>query len=223
MIQLVLIDDHNIFRECLVARLQQEVDFDVAADAATYDEALEVIENHHPDVVITDLTLRGARGGLDLIQACASRSDETNFLALSMHHEDIYAERVINAGGAGYLTKNATGEEVAQAVRAIHSGSFYLSPTASSSLLERLCHHKGNSTTNPVSLLSNRELDVFTAIGNRLNTKQIASDLDITTKAVEALKDGIRKKLGIADSYQLFIHAYEHFRSQTHSEPLDAE
>lgn len=214
MIGIVLIDDHAIFRDGLMARLERETDFTVRAGAATYDEAVRAVTKHQPDIAVTDLSLRGARGGLDLIETCSSRGDGTNFLALSMHDEDIYAERVLNAGGAGYLNKRASGDEVVDAIRAIHSGRI-LSPDVSSTLLGRLRFGQPSSNPNPVSKLSNRELAVFVAIGNRLNTKQIAADLKISTKTVDTHKERIRKKLGITDAYQLFIYAYEHLRAES--------
>lgn len=214
MIGIVLIDDHAIFRDGLVARLKLEPDFAVMAEAATYHQALDAVAEHRPDIAVTDLSLRGTRGGLDLIAACISRGDRTRFLALSMHEEDVYAERVINLGGAGYLTKQATGDEVVDAIRVVHGGRIFLSQAATSAILGR--RRPGNSTgqLSQVSVLSNRELEVFTAIGNRLSTKQIAGNLNIAAKTVETHKLRIRKKLGLADSHQLFVHAYEHVRAE---------
>ena len=128
-------------------------------------------------------------------------------LVSSMHDESLFAERVLRAGGMGYINKQEPMEKVILAIRQVLQGAVYLSPRMSNRLLQAAVG--APLDRNPIETLSNRELEVFQLIGQGLTTKQIAERLDLSPKTIETHREKIKSKLNLANSIELSRHAVQ--------------
>jgi len=163
-----------------------------------------------PDIVITDLSLSG-RPGLELIKEIRASWAALPVLVLSIHDEELWAERVLRAGAQGYVMKSHATEKVMEAMRRVLAGGMWLSDNMSSTLLGRLTHHRQPPIHGmPLSTLSDRELEVFQMIGTGLSVKEIAQQLFLSAKTVEVHREHIKEKLGMRSSAELLRYAVVH-------------
>jgi len=204
--QILIVDDHPIVREGLVQQLNREPDLMVCAEASNAAQAISAVVEHQPDLVLVDLNLPG-RGGLELIRDIRALRPKLPMLVLSMHDESVFAERVLRAGGRGYLSKEAAGEQLLKAVRRVLAGEIYVSHTVSTRLLDSLSGRPCARTVSPVEQLTDRELEIFTLIGQARETKEIARRLNVSGKTVEAHRAAIKRKLKLQTGPELTRHA----------------
>jgi DNA-binding NarL/FixJ family response regulator len=204
--RILIVDDHPIVREGLVQQLNREPDLMVCAQASQAAQALSAVVEHQPDLVLVDINLPG-RGGLELIRDIRVLRPKMPMLVLSMHDEFVFAERALRAGGRGYLSKEASGEELLKAVRHVLAGEIYVSHTVSTRLLDSLAGKPAARTVSPVEQLTDRELEVFTLIGQARETKEIARRLNMSGKTVEAHRAAIKRKLRLSTGPELTRHA----------------
>ncbi len=197
-----LVDDHPMIRERLAVMIDQEPDLQVCGEASDVMESLVAIERLSPDIVIADLNLK-ASSGLDLIKDLKARNIEVPVLVLSMHSEELYAERVLKAGAMGYLSKQESTGTILIAIRKVLSGEVHLSPQFSAKLIKLMVGGAGTTEEAPVSTLADRELEVFQAIGRGMGTREIAESLKISVKTVETHKARIKEKLNAGNHLQL--------------------
>src|SRR6185295_3470618 len=161
--KIFIVDDHAILREGLGALLNQSSDLQVCGEAATAEEALQLIDAAAPDLTVVDISLPGS-GGLELIKSLKARHPGLSILVLSMHDEMVYAERSIRAGARGYIMKAQAMSEVLTAIRQVLGGELYLSRKLSSELVEAALKSEAPRSDSPVERLSDRELEVFRMI-----------------------------------------------------------
>ena len=204
--RILIVDDHPIVREGLLQQLNREPDLVVCAQASQAAQALSAVVEHQPDLVLVDINLPG-RGGLELIRDIRALRPKMPMLVLSMHDESVFAERALRAGGRGYLSKEASGEELLKAVRQVLAGEIYVSRTVSTRLLDSLAGKPMARTVSPVEQLTDRELEVFTLIGQARETKEIARRLNMSGKTVEAHRAAIKRKLRLKTGPELTRHA----------------
>lgn len=204
--RIVLVDDHPVVLRGLAELLGEEPDLAVVAQAASAAEALTAIETEHPDLVITDLVLPGT-GGVTLIQDIKARWATLPVLVLSQHDELIYAERALHAGALGYVIKEDAPTQVVSAVRHVLDGRLYLSEEINERLLYRFTHNAAPSTDDSIELLSNRELEVFEAMGRGHETDEIAALLHMGPATVATHRKRIKEKLGVEKLTQLIREA----------------
>jgi DNA-binding NarL/FixJ family response regulator len=204
--RILIVDDHPIVREGLVQQLNREPDLTVCAQASNASHALAAVEEHKPDLVLVDINLPG-RSGLELIRDIRTVAPNLPMLVLSMHDESVFAERVLRAGGRGYVSKEAGGDKLLQAIRRVFSGQIYVSETVSTRLLDSLSGQHSARTVSPVEQLTDRELEVFTLIGLAKETKEIARRLNMSGKTVEAHRAAIKRKLKLKTGPELTRHA----------------
>jgi len=205
--RILLVDDHAVLREGLITQINREPDLVVCGEAVNSQEAIEAVERLTPDLVLADINLPG-RNGLELIRDLKALRPQLPVLALSMHDEFLFAERVLKAGGRGYVSKQETGGHLIAAIRRVLSGQIHLSPEASTRMLDALAgkrHRDGPSS--PVDLLTDRELEVFTLIGKAQETRAISQSLGMSAKTVEAHRASIKRKLGLKTGPELTRHA----------------
>ncbi|MGA3067125.1 MAG: response regulator transcription factor [Tepidisphaeraceae bacterium] len=164
--RILLVDDHPIVREGLTARIELEGDLTVCAMAESAEEAMRQVQETNPDVVITDLSLSG-KPGLELIKELRALRPTLPILVLSIHDEDLWAERVLRAGAQGYVMKAQATDKVMDALRRILAGGVWLSERMNASLLGRITQGRSLAATSPLAHLSDRELEVFQMIGQR--------------------------------------------------------
>ena len=204
--RILIVDDHPVVREGLVQQLDREPDFEVCAQADNASQALEIVDRIKPDLVLADINLPG-RSGLELIREIRVIAPKTPVLVLSMHDESVFAERVLRAGGRGYVSKQAGPEKLAKAIRQVLGGQIYVSETVSTRLLDGLSGKGAARSASPIETLTDRELDVFTLIGQAKETKEIAHRLHMSAKTVEAHRGAIKRKLKLKTGPELTRHA----------------
>jgi DNA-binding NarL/FixJ family response regulator len=158
-----------------------------------------------PDLAIVDISLTG-RTGIELIRDVRQHYPGVCVLVLSMHDETIYSERVLRAGGRGYIMKQEGGKVLMQAIRQVLKGQVYLSERMSAKVFERLSN-SAQTAGSPLELLSDREMEVFQLIGDGLGTRQIAEQLHLSMKTVEVYRAHIKRKLNLKDGTALVRYA----------------
>jgi DNA-binding NarL/FixJ family response regulator len=198
----LIVDDHPIVRQGLSQLINAEDDLEVCGTAATVEEALQSLGESYPDVVIVDLSLAHS-DGLELIKEIRSETRHLPVLVLSMHDENMYAERLLSAGANGYIMKQAAADQLLIALRRVLAGGVYVSEHLGSSMIERIAGNDPKRSSNPIERLSNRELQVLNLIGRGKTTREVAENLTLSVKTVESHRQRIKKKLNLQTSAQL--------------------
>jgi len=205
--RVLVVDDHSIVRHGLSLLLQREADLDVCGEAGTFDEAVALVAEKKPDVVLVDITLKD-RSGLDLIKALIALHPGVRCLVLSMHDEAEYADRALRAGARGYVMKEDADEVVVQAIRHVIKGEIYVSPVMSTRLIHQLSQDKSDRDDNTgIASLTDRERDVFECLGEGLSTRKIAEKYNLSERTVEVHRANIKKKLRVDDAAQVLREA----------------
>jgi DNA-binding NarL/FixJ family response regulator len=204
--QVIIVDDHPIFRMGMAELLNQEDDFAVCGLAEDINSARKVIQERAPELAIIDITLAGDNG-LDLVKELSAKKDAPLILVLSMHDEQVWAERSIRAGARGYIMKKEASENVIQALRNIRLGKIHVSAAIMDRLLDRLQLKPDASAAPSVDLLTDRELEVFRLIGAGLSTREIAERMKLGVKTIGTYRDRVKQKLAIRNSPELIRRA----------------
>ena len=158
------------------------------------------------DLILLDISLPD-RNGLELIKDIRALKPNLPILAVSMHDEALYAERVLRAGGRGYIMKQEGGKKLLDAIRQVLSGQIYVSEAISAIILETFSGRQVEATAFPVQQLSDREFEVFQLIGQGKSTREIAAHLNLSVKTVEVHRLNIKKKLKLKTATDLVRHA----------------
>lgn len=201
--KILLVDDHAVVRQGLLLLLGREPDLEVCGEAEDVQEGLALAKQTRPDAAVVDLKLRNSNG-LDLIHQLREHCPNVKILVLSMRDEAFYAQRVLQAGAMGYVTKDDNPGRILQALRDILDGKPHLSPQLAEAVMGQLV---GTNEQNPMSSLSNRELEIFELIGQGLPTRDIASRLHISPKTVDSHREHIKQKLDLHSATDLIKHA----------------
>ncbi len=205
--RILVVDDHPLVREGLTTLIRTTPDLIVDGEAGTVDGACRLLENRRPDLVLVDLMLPG-KDGIELIKQVRARYPSLRVLALSMHEESVYAERVLRAGAHGYIMKEMPGPQIIEAIRTVLRGEVYVSPATASQMVRQLVDKNGREyPRNGVENLSNRELQVFFSIGNGLTSKEIADRLKLNIKTIQTYREHIKHKLGLRNATDLVHYA----------------
>jgi DNA-binding NarL/FixJ family response regulator len=200
--QIFLVDDHPLMRDGLRLLIQQQPDMAVCGEAEDGLAALTAIEKLKPDLVLADITLPG-KSGLELIKDIQALRPGLPVLVLSMHDENLYAERVLRAGGRGYVMKQEGGGRMIEAIRQVLAGKIAVSERMASRILEVFSGRRPTSGDSPVARLSDREFEVFQLIGEGRGTTEIATQLHLSVKTVEAHRANIKQKLALKSAPEL--------------------
>ena len=204
--KIMIVDDHAIVRQGITLLIEQEDDMQVCCSTADSRSALTLYEKHLPQLAIIDITLKES-DGLDLIKSLHLRHPQLLVLVLSMHDENIFAERALKAGAKGYIMKHEGTEVLIKAIRQILNGQIFVSERMNTRLLENSLLGKKNAYTQVEALLSDREFEIYRFVGNGLATKRIAAILNLSIKTIESHKEHIKKKLKINNSVELIHQA----------------
>ena len=211
--RILIVDDHPLFREGLHQMIERESGWIVCAEAADPNEALRLVHETKPDLVIVDISL-GSLSGLELIKDLKANDADLQVLVVSMHDESLYAERSLRAGAMGYVMKHEPPKMVMKAIRQVLSGEMYLSERMAMTLVQKLMHRSEEPLESSISQLSDRELEVFRLLGCGKGSRQIAKELDITVPTINSFRARIKEKLGIKDSSELILHAIHWVQEQ---------
>ena len=198
-LRILIVDDHPIVRQGLKQTLADAAEIGEIVEAATPQEALDLVRQGKWDAVILDIGLPG-RGGLEVLKDIKREAPRLPVLILSMHAEDQYAVRAVRAGAAGYLTKGAATESLIAAVRKVASGGRYISPE----LAERLATELTVDRDHPLhASLSDREFDVLRSIASGQTVGDIAERLSLSVKTVSTYRARILEKMQLKNNAEL--------------------
>jgi DNA-binding NarL/FixJ family response regulator len=207
--RVLIVDDHPIVRQGLKRMIETEADMEVCGEAATEAQARRAIRELNPDIVIVDLALQEG-DGLELVRDVHAHHPDVPMLVLSMHDETIYAERLLAEGASGYIMKQAAADQLLNALRTVLRGETYLSEQLSQTLNQRVQGGDPESH-DPVSRLSNRELQVLNLVGRGVSSREIAAELGLSVKTVESHRQSLKRKLNLATNSQLLQYAMNWF------------
>jgi DNA-binding NarL/FixJ family response regulator len=207
--RVLIVDDHPIFRDGISQLINQEEDLEVCGGVASAPQALTAVEELEPDMLVVDISIQGTNG-IELMKAIRAQRPSLPVLIASMHDENIYAERALRAGARGYIMKAAPSDMVIHAIRRILEGDLYLSKSLREQFLNTFFVGRGSSAgTSTVNQLSDREIEVFRAIGEGRGTREIAMALGLSIKTVETHRAHIKEKLKIRTAPELIRAAVE--------------
>lgn len=200
---MLLVDDHAIVRTGVRALLEEEEGIDVVGEAASGHEALTETRRLRPDIVLMDITLPDMNG-LEAMTLIKEASPETQVVILTMHEDEDYFFRAIQAGAVGYVVKGGGADQILAAIRAVRDGGVYLYPSLAKALV---ADHLREQENPLVKSLSDRELEVLRFIGDGLVNKQIASQLGISVTTAQTYRTRIMEKLGLHTVAELIRYA----------------
>ncbi len=204
--RVLLVDDPPIVRQGLRHLMENEADLVVCGEAETLQDARSAVIEMRPDVVVTDISLRGG-DGFDLVRDLRARHHDLAILVLSMHDEAIYAERMLSAGANGYIMKQASGDQFLLSLRRVLDGNIYVSEAVGSSMIRKRAAGGPQRSLNPIDSLSNRELQVLDMIGQGMSTRETALALHLSIKTIESHRHRIKRKLSLETGTQLLRYA----------------
>jgi DNA-binding NarL/FixJ family response regulator len=206
--KILIVDDHPLICEGLRGTINREPDLMVCGEAENANQAVAAFQKLAPDLALVDITLPG-RSGLELVKDLKAIRSRAIILAISMHDESLYAERMLRAGASGYITKDQPPAELLKAIRQVLDNRVYVSKEVSDSLLQRLSS-KSHANRSPMEILTDREFEVFQFLGEGKSAKEIACQLHIAGKTVAVHGANIRQKLRLQSTAQLIRFAVQH-------------
>ncbi len=205
--RILIVDDHPVIRMGLVQLINSKADLEICGEAGCAKEVLQSIESLSPDLVVLDLKLPDGHG-LELLKDIRACHGDVNTLVLSSNDESVYAERALKAGACGYVMKEAAAAHLVEAIRTILDGKLYVSPNVSRLIVEMFTAGKGKGpAASPIEKLADREFEVFQLIGEGKGSREIAGQLGISVRTIDAHRAHIKGKLGIVDGNALVRHA----------------
>jgi DNA-binding NarL/FixJ family response regulator len=200
--RVLLVDDHPLVREGLRARLASVAGIEVVGEAGDADQAFVAVDTLRPDLVLMDVGMKQVNG-IELTARLIQRHPALHVLMLSMYDNPEYVQQALQAGARGYVLKDAPAAEIVAAIDAVSAGGTFLSPAVS----QRLFRNQA-----PKPLLTPRESEILSALGRGESSKQIARDLGLSVRTVEAHRQSIKRRLGIEGQAELIKYAVEHAR-----------
>lgn len=208
-ISVLLADDHHIVRKGISTLLSMENDIDVIGEAKDGNEAIKMTTDLIPDVVVLDITMP-VLNGIDAIRQIKRSSPETKILIMTMHSREQYIRQAFSEGASGYLLKEATHEELVDAIRTVHNGETALSPSISKFVLNSFIDQANSlSQKDSLQLLTDREKQTLRLIAEGQTNKEIANTLSISKNTVNIHRTKIMEKLGIHDIAGLVRYSIE--------------
>jgi len=211
--RILIVDDHPVFREGLVGLVEREADLTVCGEANDARQALSASERLKADLIVVALGLPG-KSGLELIKDIRAVRPQTSVLVISMHDETLYAERVLRAGGRGYIMKQEGPEKILDAIRQVLDGQVYVSPKISSRILDALSGRRAGANS-PIARLTDREFEILRLIGQGKDSRSVAKQLGLSIKTVDAHRAHIKAKLDLKSGTELIVYAARWLETQS--------
>ena len=207
MIKVLLVDDHAVVRMGLKMLLNSLKDMEVVGEASEGNEGIEKAMETKPDAILMDLSMPHGKDGLSATSELKKQLPHTAILILTMHDDEEYLFRAIQAGASGCVLKSAPHDELVQAIRSVCSGNAYLHPSATKRLMEEYIGNLKQDEMDTYQLLSDREKEVLTLVAKGYSNKEIAEKLVISVKTVETHKGNVMGKLKIKTRPELVSFA----------------
>jgi DNA-binding NarL/FixJ family response regulator len=199
--RILIVDDHPMMRDGLTMRINSQEDMLVCGEAACENEAVELVIQTCPDLVLVDISLQSGNG-IELVKRIRLLNAETKILVVSTFQESLYAERALRAGALGYLNKQESNDKLLEAIRTVLKGERFVSPEITQRLVSQALG-KQSLTDDPLKMLTDRELEIFRLIGAGNSTSTIAEQLFLSPHTVDTHRENIKKKLGFKNAAQL--------------------
>lgn len=200
--RILLADDHQVVRRGFGLILSAQPGWEIVGEAANGREAVELTERLQPDLVVMDVSMPELNG-IEATRRIAEFAPRCRILALSMHRDTVYVREILRAGAHGYLLKDASDQDLVDAVRAVSNGQGYLSPAVSDAVLSDYRKH----VTDPIDLLTSREREVLQLIAEGKTNKEIAQDLNLSVYTVDSHRSRIMEKLNLHSAGELIRFA----------------
>lgn len=202
-----VIDDHPLMRAGLARVISLDEDLELVGERGTARGALDEVLRLRPDTILLDLSLKDSNG-LELIKDLRAAGVDTPILVVSMHDESLYAERVLKAGGNGYLMKEEATDRLVEGIHTVMADEIFLSNEMNRMMLKRLAGRGKRGTVEPsVRQLTDREIEILELIGRGMPSRTIAENLGISPRTVGAHRSNIRDKLGFSTAAELVRYA----------------
>jgi DNA-binding NarL/FixJ family response regulator len=205
-IRILLADDHGIIRQGLRSLLEKEPDMQVIAEAEDGRKAIELVNECSPDIVIMDITMPNLNG-FEATRQITAESSKIKVIALSIHSNRRFVADMLKAGASAYILKECLSDELVQAIRTVSSGGRYLSPRITDVVIDDYVKRLSTGSESRVAALTGRERQVLQLLAEGKSTKQIALDLHVSSKTVEANRRRIMEKLDIHSIAELTKYA----------------
>jgi DNA-binding NarL/FixJ family response regulator len=204
--KIFIVEDHPVFREGLVQIISGEKDLSVCGEAGDAEHAFQAIARLKPDLVLVDITLPG-KSGLELIKELRSQNRKVRILVVSMHDEALYVDRVLRAGGDGYIMKQVDPEEIVHAIRDVLGGHIYVSEEVLASTAKVSLKRISEPETRPLDQLTDLELNILELLGRGKNSQEIARQLHFDVRKIIAHCAQMRRKLRLKSDNALIRFA----------------
>jgi DNA-binding NarL/FixJ family response regulator len=208
-IRVIIADDHALFRRGLQMVLESEDDIEVLAEAGDGDEAVQLATEHMPDLILMDVRMP-SHGGIEATREIKDNVPHTKILMLTISDEEEDLYDAIKAGASGYLLKEISIEEVAEAIRKVHAGQSLISPSMASKLLTEfasMAKKDEEKQQMPAPRLTDREMEVLTLVAQGLNNRDIAKELFISENTVKNHVRNILEKLHLHSRMEAVVYA----------------
>jgi len=206
-IQIVLADDHSVLRAGLRILLDAQSGMEVSGEASTGAEAVALVAELNPDVVILDITMPGMNG-LGALGQIRQNSPSTRVLILTMHNEVAYVRQFLQAGARGYVVKSVADTELVEAIRTVCRGELFIDPSLERALVSVLLDVPGDTTSLNASL-TGREQEVLRYVVYGYTNKEVGQELHVSVKTVESHRRNVMQKLGIQTRAGLVSYAMD--------------
>jgi len=200
-VRILIVDDHPLVREALATRISLQPDMEVSGEAATQEEAIVLVRQTNPDLVLVDIALKSGHG-IELVKQIKLHHPSVKTLVVSGFQETLYAERSLRAGALGYLNKQESNEKVIDAIRTVLRGEHFVSADISHRLINQSLGG-GDAMKTPIERLTDRELEIFRMIADGLTSGTIAERLFLSPHTIDTHRDNIKRKLGLNNAAEL--------------------
>jgi DNA-binding NarL/FixJ family response regulator len=192
--RVLIVDDHELLRDGLKGLLNSQEGLEVCGEASDEEMGFRQIRKLQPDLVIVDITLNKGNG-IELIKRIHQHYPSVLIIVASMHDEKVYGERVLRAGAMGYVSKQDPSRTILRAIRQVLDDKVYFSEVLTRQLLARAAD--AGFKRSPIEMLSDRELEVFTLIGQGMTTGQVAEKLHLSPRTIETYRQRLKAKLNV--------------------------
>ena len=197
-----IVDDHELVRQGLRQLIEGEVDLKLCGEAANVSDALKMRSSLKPDVAIIDISLPDGNG-LDLIKQLHHWQPKMRIIALSMHDDELYAERALNNGASGYINKQDSAQKLLIGIRQVINNKIFVSLEVAKRLKQHETNYVPSEKNSIILKLTDRELQIFDLIGKGMKTKDIANNLKLSIKTIETHRRHIKDKLSLTSGTEL--------------------
>ncbi len=209
MIEIMIADDHRVFREGIVSILENAGEIRVIAQAQDGKDVMEKLKQLKPELILMDISMGGA-GGIETTRLVRQQYPEIKILVLSMHSESSYIVKMLEAGASGYLLKDAGSGELINAIKAVAEGHTYFSSQVSATLVDQLVKGKKPADRKDGIPLTKREVEVLRLIAEEYSNSEIAEKLFISPRTVDTHRRNLLEKLEVKNTAGLVKYAIKH-------------